>query len=225
MVSVKRTILRDDIYEVLLDRLMSGMYEPDTQLSIDQLARDLDVSPTPVREAMVELENTGLVCRVALKGYRVAAPLSPQQMSQIIDVRKLLEVAAAERAFDQLEILMPHLESAFERHQNLGVQLQGKHGAELDYGTLRPYFEADWAFHQVILNHCGNLYLAKTVENLSFNVHRMRQTLGRGVSDSLEATCEHQKIVDGYRAKSPTQVRNALVDHLNGVLERSLSEL
>jgi DNA-binding GntR family transcriptional regulator len=216
-------VLRDDVYDVLLDRLLSGMYTPGQPLSIDQLARDLGVSPTPVREAMVELEHTGLINRAALKGYRVAEPLSANQIAQIIDVRILLEVAAAERAFDDIDNLMPDLEKAFDLHRTISESLRGKTGKELDYAALRPYFDADWGFHQTILDHCGNPYLEKAVDDLSFNVHRMRQTMGLGVTDSADALEEHRAIIAAYKAKSPTKVRSSVELHLRGVLDRTLA--
>ena len=69
---VSRQVLADHVYEELLASLMDGRLEPGTAVSIDGTARELDVSPTPVREALARLEHTGMVRRVALKGYRVA---------------------------------------------------------------------------------------------------------------------------------------------------------
>ena len=54
-----RTALRDSVYEMLLDMLLSGKFPPGTAVSIERMARDLDVSPTPVREALVHLDRTG----------------------------------------------------------------------------------------------------------------------------------------------------------------------
>jgi DNA-binding GntR family transcriptional regulator len=223
MTAVKRKVLRDNVYDILLDRLLSGMYQPGQPLSIDQIARDLGVSPTPLREALAELEHTGLIKRAALKGYRVADPLSAEQIAQIVDVRILLEVAAAERAFDDIDRLLPDLQTAFETHRKISESLRGKKGKELDYATLRPYFDADWAFHQVILDHCGNPYLERAVDDLAFNVHRMRQTMGLGVTDSAEALEEHRAIIKAYDVRSPVKVRSAVEAHLRGVLDRTLA--
>lgn len=61
-------------------------------LGIDGLAQQLDVSPTPVREALVQLESTAMVTRTALRGYRVAPLLSGRQLTDLFDARLLLEV-------------------------------------------------------------------------------------------------------------------------------------
>src|SRR5690606_5880841 len=71
---LERRGLRDRVYDLILEMLLEGDVEPGSRLSIDTLAKQLDVSPTPVREAMVQLERTGLVTREVLKGYRVAPP-------------------------------------------------------------------------------------------------------------------------------------------------------
>ena len=56
---LERKVLRDTVYESLVDMLMSGALLPEAPLSIDGLASELAVSPTPVREALVHLERTG----------------------------------------------------------------------------------------------------------------------------------------------------------------------
>ena len=65
-----RKVLRDDVHDALLQMLLRGRFAPGESLSIDHVARQLGVSPTPVREALVELEHTGLVTRAALRGFR-----------------------------------------------------------------------------------------------------------------------------------------------------------
>ena len=69
---VSRQVLADHVYEELLASLMDGRLEPGATVSIDGTARELDVSPTPVREALARLEHTGMVRRVALKRLRRA---------------------------------------------------------------------------------------------------------------------------------------------------------
>ena len=103
----RRAALRDEVYSTILDMLLGGVFQPEESLSIDGLARDLDVSPTPVREAMVEMEHTGLVERLARRGYRVAPPISTEQIRKLIDVRKLLELQAVDWAYPHAKRLLP----------------------------------------------------------------------------------------------------------------------
>ncbi|BDZ44548.1 GntR family transcriptional regulator [Naasia aerilata] len=68
---LSRQVLADLVYDELFARLMDGRYPAGAPLAIDRIAAELAVSPTPVRESLARLEATGLVTRIALKGYAV----------------------------------------------------------------------------------------------------------------------------------------------------------
>ncbi len=67
-----RAALSDSVSAALRARIVDGSYGPGEPVRIDIVARELEVSQTPVREALARLEATGLVVREALRGYRVA---------------------------------------------------------------------------------------------------------------------------------------------------------
>ena len=71
-ITVERRALRDGVYDVLLELLLANGVAPGASLSIEGLARDLGVSPTPVREALGQLEHTGLVTRAPLAELETA---------------------------------------------------------------------------------------------------------------------------------------------------------
>ncbi|WP_073996647.1 GntR family transcriptional regulator [Arcanobacterium urinimassiliense] len=218
----KRDTLRDEVYNLLLHRLISGKYAPGSPLQIGLLAKELDISPTPVREALVKLENTSLISRTALKGYRVSEPLSNKQISQLIDMRLVLENAAAERAAKNAKKLFPDLQIAHEEHARQADKVNKlAEAGKLAVENLIPYFSADWNFHHTILQYCENSYIEKTADNLSFNIHRIRQDLLTKSSDALIAVAEHQQILDAFKDGDVEQIRNAMTNHLLNVLNRS----
>src|SRR5690349_12487666 len=88
----------DDVHDQLLRLIIDGHLPADSPLSIDALAREFGVSSSPVREALTRLESTGLVQRLALRGYRVAAALTAEELADLIDARLLLEPAVAAAA-------------------------------------------------------------------------------------------------------------------------------
>ena len=96
--TIERRGLRDHVYERILQLLLSGEAVPGRRLSIDTIARQLEVKQTPVREALVQLERTGLVTREALRGYRVAPPLGLDQLRELFDARIMLETHATRLA-------------------------------------------------------------------------------------------------------------------------------
>ncbi|WP_226906020.1 GntR family transcriptional regulator [Propionibacterium acidifaciens] len=218
---LQRKVLRDDVYDAILELLMSGEITPGTSLGIDPLARRLGVSPTPVREAMVQLEGTGLVERTALRGYRVADPLTAAQLAEIIDARVILETGAIERAFRSIDALLPPLTEALQAHRTQAEALNER--KDLDYPSLQRYFNADWNFHHVILEHCGNRYLREATERLAFSTHRMRQLAGhRSVSDGDQAVAEHTAILEAIRTRDVSTARQAMQNHLAAVAERTI---
>lgn len=204
------------MYDALLDMLTWGTLEPDSPLSIDGLAQSLGVSPTPVREALARLEPTGLVRRTVRRGYRVSPPMSQAQMYELADARLVLETGAVERAMRHADELLPVLEEAFGHHEHSAQELL-EPGHENEHEYVRRYFEDDWSFHEAILHHCGNRYIAQAVDSLSFRMHRMRQSAGIGVSDVRVAVPEHRAILAAVRRGDTAGAVAAMQFHLKRV--------
>ncbi|WP_243794234.1 GntR family transcriptional regulator [Saccharopolyspora gloriosae] len=221
---VARRALRDTVYDVVLEGILDGTYPPGDSLGIDQLARDLGVSPTPIREALVQMEHTGLVTRAALKGYRVAPLLTDEQMADLITARTVVELAAVEQAVARGAELIPQLRVAHARHtlsaHKVG-ELRSAGSRPDDYADLREYFDSDWDFHLVILRGSGNRYLLQMAESLGTHVHRLRQSLDREVFDVDEAVTEHAAVLAAFENGDPVEAMRA---HLQGVGRRSLPE-
>lgn len=221
--AVRRQVLRDEVQELILERLMESRWEPGSRLSIDGLARDLEVSPTPVREAMVSLERSGLVEYVALRGYVVAPLLNAKQIDELLDARKVIETSVLGRAFADWEALLSDLEEAHARHGEVVERI--KSSSQVDYALVREHFQADWGFHQVVFDHAGNRYLAQMVDSLRPHTHRMRQTWEGGPVglDALQAYEEHAQILEKVRQHHHDGAIQALNDHLDAVRGRSHS--
>lgn len=224
---IERRGLRDEVYERILDLLLRGEVEPGGRLSIDTLARRLDVSPTPVREALVQLERTGLVTREALKGYRVAPPLGPDQLAELFQARLMLETTAVSLAMAQSArraALVERLEAAQTAHREAGEALIGTVGQdELDLSAAHEYFSRDYDFHDVFFDLAGNRYLKDMSSSLGAMTHRMRQTVLRGDHDVREAVQEHQAILEAVRSGRGTTAAAAMRRHIEQVRSRSLA--
>jgi len=217
--SIERRGLRDHVYERVLDVLLGSDIEPGMRLSIDAVARELGVSPTPVREALVQLERTGLVTRVANKGYRVAPPLADDQLDALFDARLVLESGAAALASAHEAALVPRLQEALAAHEAMTAVVRATEG-DLPVALLREYFAVDWNFHHLIFEGTHNPFLIDMSEAISTRVHRMRQTVQTGVSDADDAVVEHRAIVDAFAA-GPEAAAAAMRAHIERVRERS----
>lgn len=226
-VRVDRKVLRDGVFNQLVEMLLGDRLTPGASLNIDGLARELGVSPTPVREALVQLEHTGLVSRVALRGYRVSAPLTPDEIGQLNDARMIVELGALDIALQEPDSLKPLLEAAQAHHLEIVEAIKDAppltDKAER-VAAYRRYFEADWAFHLAIMRHANNRFILQMADSLGSHIHRLRQTVGLGLNDMSEAILEHGRILLALENDDPKTMRSALREHLKAVRSRSLAD-
>jgi DNA-binding GntR family transcriptional regulator len=87
----QRQILSNDVYEVIKAQIMDHAIAPGARMSIESLARDLQVSQTPIREALARLESDGLVTKAPLRGYSATPLLTPDEMDDLYVLRSLIE--------------------------------------------------------------------------------------------------------------------------------------
>ncbi|RIJ15234.1 GntR family transcriptional regulator, partial [Clavibacter michiganensis subsp. insidiosus] len=110
-----RASLREHVHQALSAAIVSGELEPGTLITVPTLAVRFDVSATPVREAVLELEKRGFVETVRNKGFRVTA-VSDEELGHLVQVRQLLEAPAMERLAGRLpDGALPGLEALADR--------------------------------------------------------------------------------------------------------------
>lgn len=214
---VGRRVLADEVYERLLEFLMDGRIEADAPVSIDGMARQLAVSPTPVREALARLESTGLVHRVALKGYRVAPILTPAELGKLMDARRIIEGANASIA--AVAATQPFLEAL---DASVVALRTAPHGP--GFLEMRPYWRADEQFHRLIAMQADNPFLLHAYESLGGQVQRFRLYGTSGVTDAAQAVAEHQAILDGIRAGDAGGAAAAMEAHIGCARDRALRD-
>jgi DNA-binding GntR family transcriptional regulator len=210
----KRQVLVDGVYDTLVAFLMSGTLAPGDPVGIDSLSRSLEVSPTPIREALARIEATGLVVREPLRGYRVAPRMSPQDFRQIMEARLLIEPynAAAACAHRTEELLGEHSGALQElREAPTGPT----------YREFREFLWADASFHQIIALHAGNHFLAEVLARLGAHLHRFRLFGDSGVTDAPMTIEEHEAVFLAIEQGSAAKARKAMKRHIQGVLDRA----
>lgn len=223
---LKRQVLRDDVQKMLLEMLVGDQLQPGASLSIDGLSRQLGVSPTPIREALVSLEHSGLVARVALKGYRVAPRLTSEEMSHLFEARLVIELAALSRATSAAGFISQLREAHAAHLQAASEMVRSINGGSLPRPqATRAYFDADFAFHMVLIEAGGNPFLGQMLEGLGAHLHRMVQSVGRGVLDWQVAISEHGAVLSAVESGDLELAVAELREHLLGVQRRSLRDL
>jgi DNA-binding GntR family transcriptional regulator len=211
-------LIVDDVYAQLMALIMDGHVGPGMPLSIDALAREFGVSSSPVREALTRLEATGLVQRIALRGYRVAPELGVDELAELMTARLILEPPAAAAASTE-----PSPEFLAALRRSVEALSDAPRGPE--FGAYREYFEADRAFHRLIFENSNNRFLDLAYGALGGQVQRFRLFSGRGVTDAEPTILEHSRILEAIAARDSAAASAAMHDHVAGVRERALRDL
>ena len=209
-------MLADEVYDAVMALLLDGEIPAGARANIESIARDLGVSPTPVREALARLESEGLVIKQALKGYTVAAPLDAQGFDDLFHMRRLLEPDAARLAATRIPP-----EKIAELRAAIGDMI-----AVIDSGPVsnerfaeyRSFLVADSTFHRVIAEASGNGLLSDAIVRLRPHMHQYRLHFGR--DGAHRTNLEHTAIVDALQKGDSAGADAAMRSHLEGAQQR-----
>lgn len=213
---VRRPILSDDVYEQLKTLIMNGSIEPGARMNTLDLSRQLDVSPTPVREALARLESDGLVVKLPLKGYSTTDLLSGDQIRELYELRLLLEVPSARQA-------ALHLTDA--QAKMLEDEMAGVDEAPQDnrYETYQTLTAHDVRLHRLILTIAGNEMVRQAFERTHCHLHVFRLTYrGRFGEDTIT---EHTDVVNALLSRDGDAAEHAMRTHLIQSRDRVLANL
>ncbi|WP_314177165.1 GntR family transcriptional regulator [Streptomyces winkii] len=202
--SVKISV-RESVFQSLMTLLMDLDLEPGTKLSIDGLARQLDVSQTPVREALARCESEGLVVRRPNAGYQVAPLLDRSGLDDLYDIRLLLEPTATERAARHANAA--ELADMHRTLERMTPPLRGD-----TYESYRDFAELDAAFHNAIAEASRSPLMADTLRRFRAHNHSYRLYFRHSIAG--EAVDEHRAVLDAVRARDPQAAAQAMRDHL-----------
>jgi DNA-binding GntR family transcriptional regulator len=197
-----RHVLGDEVHEAIKAMVMDHVLQPGARISIDGLARELDVSPTPVREALARLESEGLASKEPLKGYRVTPLLTRQELEDLYQFRGLIEPWAARRAAEN-----PHAATEIRAEMASVVAPAGS-----EYRDYRLLAAHDTRFHSLIARLSGSEQVLRAFERTHCHLHIFRLYFDSGVG--FEAVAEHQRIADAIVAGDPDAAEKAMVNHL-----------
>jgi DNA-binding GntR family transcriptional regulator len=206
-----RQTLTDDVYEAVKALVMDHVIAPESRLSIEQLARDLSVSPTPIREALARLESDGLAVKEPLRGYTTTPVLTPDQLRQLYGFRAVIEPwAAAEAAMRRTEADLQALTAELD-----SVPIAPAHE---DYESYRELANHDRRFHLLVAETAGNEWLVTAFERTHCHLHLFR--LGFTTGLGIDALHGHRAIVAAIGSGDPTDARAAMQSHLDAALAR-----
>jgi DNA-binding GntR family transcriptional regulator len=201
-----RVILTDGVYETVKTLIMNGRIPPSTRVNMDQLARALQVSATPLREALARLESEGLVSKEPLRGYSTTPLLSRSEFEDLYELRLLVEPALAAAAAGRI--------NAADRRE-LAEEMARCPDAPAergDYRTYRELYEHDVRWHDLVARIAGNEVARQAMRRLHAHLHAFRLHGGNRSGDRTRA--EHAQVVDALLRGDQHAAAAAMRSHL-----------
>lgn len=177
-------------YEAIRRRILDNVWPPGHQALEQEIALELGVSRTPVREALIRLEREGLVQVIPRRGMRVL-PLSAVDMREIYEVLTALESLAAEMVANR------HLGDAELASLQAATDAME---AALARDDLDAWAAADEDFHARLIALAGNRHLAEAVHSHWDRAHRARMFTLRLRPKPIHSTQEHRALLECLRA-------------------------
>lgn len=206
----ERQSLAELAYRTIAEAIYEHRLAPGERLSIDDLCRQLDMSATPVREALSRAAALDLVRQDNHHGFTVAPQLSAEEMGQLFAVRRSLELEAL------AEIGAP---PAPERLGELARSMAAcDHGPH--FSDITQFSRLDHTFHREFVAASGNRFLLRAWEGLHFHL-RVHRVYGReGIVDFSEAATEHAAIAEAAAARDLDALTAAVVRHIDSAAAR-----
>lgn len=218
-----RTSLAESVFEDILERIISGEYPAGASLpSEGELAASSDVSRLTVRESLKKLQAQNIVhVRRGLGTYvnpaaqwtdlqailrsATAAAHSPDVSLRLLEIRRMVEIGAAElAALNATEEDLHLMESANEA-------LRRAH----DAGDLDAVTAADLAFHEAVFRASANPFIPVILGPLSQLLYTMRRETSSFLEVQKHAMTHHALVLDAIRSRDPEVARKAMQAHIN----------
>jgi len=195
--------LREIVFESLREAIIGGVLKPSERLMEIQLAEEMGVSRTPVREAIRKLELEGFVVMIPRKGAYVAG-ISLKDIADVFEIRAALEALAAGLAAERIT------DEELEEMERILV----KKAEIIENNDLDSVVELDTGFHAIMFKASRNERLVQILNNLQEQIQRFRATSLAVPGRFREALEEHRKIVEALSERNVVLAQGLAAEHI-----------
>ena len=206
---LEKRLYRNDAYTSLREMIVQGVLEPEEKLRDADLALQLGVSRTPVREALRRLEDEGLV-QTKQNAWTRVAPVTRALAERIYPILRVLEGLA-------LELAGPYLSAReFAAMRDLNAQVQ----VALESSDARAAALLDSQLHERFIAACPNPELQGIIRTLKINQIRLEIHYWRGGSVALQSVAEHEAMIAALESDDLAAAQTALERNYTRALKR-----
>lgn len=204
--------LREIVLEALKDAIVNGKLKPGERLMEQQVAEELGVSRTPVREAIRKLEIEGFIIIIPRKGAYVS-DISLKDIAQVFEVRAAMEALAAGLAAQRIA------DDQMEKLERKLVEVKNA----VDNSDLDNIIQFDTDFHEIIYDASRNDRLVQILNNLREQIQRYRTASLASPGRLKDTLREHQELVDAISTRNVALAQKVAKEHIenaeNTILE------
>lgn len=205
--------LREMVYEELKMQILTGVIVPGTRMMEVELAEEMGVSRTPIREAIRKLEKEGLVTIEPRRGA-YASQISTEDMIEILEVRQNMEGLAAFFAASRMQP---------EQMREL-KEVSAKYNKAVADRDMESMIKHDTRFHRIIVESCNNKILVQMIEQLQELVLRFRYIYYDDFKRAENMPEEHYMILSAIERNDADAARAAADLHIDRLKEMILRE-
>lgn len=206
----RRQVLSDDVYERVKALIMDHVIASGERINMDALSRKLQVSPTPIREALARLESDGLIRKEPLRGYSATPVLTRAELDDLYEFRLHVEPWAAARAAERAGSARTALRRELD---TCSIVPQGG-----DYEAFKAIAAHDTRFHDLIMTMADNTVMHAAYAHTHCHLHVFRLYYSSGLATA--ALREHRLIVKAIEDRAPERAAAAMTAHLESSHER-----
>ena len=202
--------LTDEIADIVRDRILKGEYEIGEKIKENQIASELKVSRTPIRDAFKQLENEGLIDYVPNRGC-FAKGFTQQDVDDIYAVRTALEQLAVERAVQRItEEELAELEEQWDLMEFYAKKKDSKKVLELNT-----------SFHDVIYTSTRSRFMAQVLRSYKDYIDKTRKSVFYDDTYLDAILVEHREIMEAIKARDREKSVAAVSFHLKRSQDRA----
>lgn len=206
---------KDKAYEQIKDWIVNGTLMPEEKLAEVELAQSIAVSRTPIREALLRLNEEGLVVIAAGKITRVA-PIDADNIADLFEPMAVIEGLAANQAASRID------EASFKKLANL----EKKYRVSLNSNKLTTILKADRVFHQQILAIADNDYETKFSNQLYNHIYRYELSMIKLLDadhQNFKITTNHEALLKALAEQNPVKASATMTKDWLSTLKKVVS--
>jgi DNA-binding GntR family transcriptional regulator len=212
-IKLERQRLADNVYDQLLQAIREGEISEEMQLVQEKLAEQLQISRTPVREALLRLEREGILVSSPRGGFSLYR-MSPPEVSKLYQARAAVEGQAARMLADLNNArLNKRLKTFIRREESASLQ------------SVEDYFGVNRNIHRSIVEATDNRYLLEMFDNIwnraiTFNLFAVIKKV-----DLAKSLGDHLRLIEAIETGNRTVAQEAAIDHIAHGLDLQIEAL